>query len=286
MPERCKTRWPRTCRSTIELCAKDPAGSWSASVSDRPSRPGPRCWIRRLMEGALSCRPRPSTPPTPGLTDPDSTTPFCVVDDTGRRIDETTLPHSRSGLAKDHHPAAPPSRDPCRDRTRRRPGRRTPHPRWLRGSRHRRPAGEVATRPHGAAGNKDDRFDALVLADALRTDADRWATVQPDSDETVGLRMPVRARHDLIDHRITVHNQLPAVLQPNFPARSASSTSSTFRSAWRSGAEYPPKPKPLASANCGGRTGSRPIITAAATPPGGVQQRGLRRSPVSVSARK
>lgn len=29
--------------------------------------------------------------------------------------------------------------------------------------------------------------------------------------------MLVRARHDLIDHRIAVHNQLLAVLQHNFP---------------------------------------------------------------------
>jgi transposase len=70
---------------------------------------------------------------------------------------------------------------------------------------------------YGSAGNKDDRFDAFVLADALRTDAGRWAIVQPDSDETIALRMLVRARQDLIGHRIAVHNQLLAVLQHNFP---------------------------------------------------------------------
>ena len=70
---------------------------------------------------------------------------------------------------------------------------------------------------YGSAGNKDDRFDAFVLADALRTDAGRWAIVEPDSEETIALRMLVRARHDLIDHRIAVHNQLLAVLQHNFP---------------------------------------------------------------------
>jgi transposase len=70
---------------------------------------------------------------------------------------------------------------------------------------------------YGSAGNKDDRFDAFVLADALRTDAGRWAVVQPDSAETLALRMLVRARHDLVDHRIAVHNQLLAVLQHNFP---------------------------------------------------------------------
>ena len=33
---------------------------------------------------------------------------------------------------------------------------------------------------YGTAGNKDDRFDAFVLADALRTDAGRWSIVRPD----------------------------------------------------------------------------------------------------------
>lgn len=70
---------------------------------------------------------------------------------------------------------------------------------------------------YGTAGNKDDRFDAFVLADALRTDAGRWHPVQPDSESTIGLRMLVRARQDLIGHRIAVHNQLLAVLQQNFP---------------------------------------------------------------------
>lgn len=70
---------------------------------------------------------------------------------------------------------------------------------------------------YGSAGNKDDRFDAFVLADALRTDAGRWAVVQPDSDDTIALRMLVRSRRDLIEHRIAVHNQLLALLQHNFP---------------------------------------------------------------------
>src|SRR5690606_5241754 len=70
---------------------------------------------------------------------------------------------------------------------------------------------------YGSAGNKDDRFDAFVLADALRTDAGRWAVVRPDRPETVALRMLVRARQDLVVHRIAVHNQLLATLQHNFP---------------------------------------------------------------------
>jgi transposase len=142
---------------------------------------------------------------------------LCIVDDEGQRIEEVTVAHSRPGLVK------------ITD--------------LLRGHRVQRVAIERGDGPvvehlirdgfevvvisarqvkslrarHGSAGNKDDRFDAFVLAEALRTDAGRWAVVRPDSAETVALRMLVRARRALIDHRIAVHNQLLAVLQHNFP---------------------------------------------------------------------
>ena len=70
---------------------------------------------------------------------------------------------------------------------------------------------------HGTAGNKDDRFDAYVLADALRTDGHRIASLVPDRDDTRALRALVRARKDLVGHRIAVHNQLLANLQHAFP---------------------------------------------------------------------
>jgi hypothetical protein len=70
---------------------------------------------------------------------------------------------------------------------------------------------------YGTAGNKDDRSDAFVLADALRTDAGRFTPVRPDWSATIALRMLVRARQDLVTHRIAVHNQLLAVLQYHFP---------------------------------------------------------------------
>ena len=41
---------------------------------------------------------------------------------------------------------------------------------------------------YGSAGNKDDRFDAYVLADTLRTDRARLAPLTPDSPATVTLR--------------------------------------------------------------------------------------------------
>jgi transposase len=142
---------------------------------------------------------------------------LCVVDGEGRRIEEATLPHSKAGLTKISNLLR--RHGVGRIGIERGDGPVVEHlirdgfevvvisARQVKSLRAR----------YGSAGNKDDRFDAFVLADALRTDAGRWATVQPDTQETIALRMLVRARHDLIDHRIAVHNQLLAVLQHNFP---------------------------------------------------------------------
>ncbi len=70
---------------------------------------------------------------------------------------------------------------------------------------------------YGAAGNKDDRFDAFVLADALRTDGHRFKPLERDSDQTLALRTAVRARGDLVAARIALANQLRAHLQVVFP---------------------------------------------------------------------
>jgi transposase len=70
---------------------------------------------------------------------------------------------------------------------------------------------------YGSAGNKDDRFDAFVLADTLRTDRARLRPLVPDSPATVALRAACRARKDLIAHRIALANQLRAHLQHAFP---------------------------------------------------------------------
>ena len=70
---------------------------------------------------------------------------------------------------------------------------------------------------YGSAGNKDDRFDAYVLADTLRTDRARLRPLQPDSPATLALRATVRARRDLVAHRVAVANQLRAHLQRAFP---------------------------------------------------------------------
>src|SRR5215218_1367764 len=70
---------------------------------------------------------------------------------------------------------------------------------------------------YGTAGNKDDRFDAFVLADVLRSDGHRLASLTPDSSATIGLRALVRARKDLVKHRIALGNQLRANLLTAFP---------------------------------------------------------------------
>ncbi len=70
---------------------------------------------------------------------------------------------------------------------------------------------------YGQAGNKDDRFDAFVLADTLRTDRARLRPLSPDTPATVMLRAACRARKDLVGHRVALANQLRAHLQAVFP---------------------------------------------------------------------
>jgi transposase len=70
---------------------------------------------------------------------------------------------------------------------------------------------------YGSAGNKDDRFDAFVLADTLRTDRARLVPLTPDSDATIALRRTCRARKDLVAHRVAAANQLRAHLHNVFP---------------------------------------------------------------------
>src|SRR5499427_8241026 len=70
---------------------------------------------------------------------------------------------------------------------------------------------------YGSAGNKDDRFDAFVLADTLRTDRARLRPLVPDSPATVALRTACRARKDLVAHRVALANQLRAHLLCAFP---------------------------------------------------------------------
>jgi transposase len=71
---------------------------------------------------------------------------------------------------------------------------------------------------YGSAGNKDDRFDAYVLADVVRTDRRRLRPLERDTVATTALRTTVRARRDMVVHRVATANQLRAHLQIVFPA--------------------------------------------------------------------
>jgi transposase len=70
---------------------------------------------------------------------------------------------------------------------------------------------------YGSAGAKDDRFDAFVLADVLRTDRARLPPLVVDTPATAVLRAAVRARRDLVAHRIAACNQLRAHLAVALP---------------------------------------------------------------------
>ena len=74
---------------------------------------------------------------------------------------------------------------------------------------------------YGSAGNKDDRFDAFVLADVLRTDRLRLTPFTPSRPETLALRSLVRARKELVGQRVAIANQLRAHLLVAFPGGTA-----------------------------------------------------------------
>jgi transposase len=70
---------------------------------------------------------------------------------------------------------------------------------------------------YGSAGNKDDRYDAYVLADVVRTDRRRLTQLTRSIPATQALRSTVRARRDLVEHRVGIANQLRAHLHIVFP---------------------------------------------------------------------
>jgi transposase len=68
-----------------------------------------------------------------------------------------------------------------------------------------------------AAEAKSDAADALLLADVLRTDGHRLASLCPDSDATQVLRALSRTRKDLQKARVALCNLLIAQLEWCFP---------------------------------------------------------------------
>lgn len=71
---------------------------------------------------------------------------------------------------------------------------------------------------HTSAGAKDDRRDAVVAADAIRTDAGRLRPLERDSVLTEELRLRDRARTRLVTQRTRHANQLRQVLGRYYPA--------------------------------------------------------------------
>ena len=68
-----------------------------------------------------------------------------------------------------------------------------------------------------ASGGKSDRFDRFVLCELARTDAHRFRTLEPDSDETKALRALTRGREDLVAARVAMGNPLRAELERFWP---------------------------------------------------------------------
>ena len=142
---------------------------------------------------------------------------LCVVDDRGREVHRAVVEHSASGLRQLLHLL---DRHGVREVVIERPDGPVIDvlleagitvvvisPNQVKNLRGR----------YSSAGNKDDRFDAFVLADTLRTDRARLVSLTPDSDTTVTLRRACRARKDLVGHRVAVANQLRAHLHNVFP---------------------------------------------------------------------
>ena len=138
----------------------------------------------------------------------------CVLDADGEPVERITVPHSKAGLARlnavlDRHGVDAIGIErgdgPVIDAL-------------LAAGRivYIVPPSQVKAlrRRYGAAGNKDDRFDAYVLADTIRTDRRRLTPLLLDGEATITLRKLCRARKDLV----AVTNQLRAHLQTCLPA--------------------------------------------------------------------
>ena len=76
----------------------------------------------------------------------------------------------------------------------------------------------AAMRPRFSnAGGKSDSFDAFVLAELARTDSHRFRILVADNDATKALRALTRAREDLVEHRVSLANELRAQLECFWP---------------------------------------------------------------------
>ena len=65
---------------------------------------------------------------------------------------------------------------------------------------------------------KSDAFDAMVLANILRTDRDAHRPLPADSIEVQALRALTRAQQDAVEDRTALTNRIRALLKEFFPA--------------------------------------------------------------------
>ena len=79
-----------------------------------------------------------------------------------------------------------------------------------------------AARPrYRSSGAKDDRGDAFLLADLLRTDGHRFRPLAAPSDAIRSLRTLTRGRDDLVATRVGLANQLRSLLESFWPGAAA-----------------------------------------------------------------
>jgi len=119
---------------------------------------------------------------------------------------------------------------------------------------------------YGSAGNKDDRFEAYLLADVVRTDRRRLTPLTRSTPQTRALRSSVRARRDLVQPRVGLANQLRAHLQIVFPAAANLFAAIDSRISLAFIERFPPKPRPTGSRPSDWAHGCPPWLTAPAPP--------------------
>jgi len=159
-------------------------------------------------------------PYTVGLDWGGTTHAVCVLDAAGAVAQQFEIPHTADGLAALRRKLAafgPPAELPVAIE---RPSGLLVdalieaghplvpiHPNVVKASRPR----------YRSSGAKNDRGDARLLADLLRTDGHRFAPLKPQSDAIRALRALVRGRDDLVAARVALANQLRATLEASWP---------------------------------------------------------------------
>jgi transposase len=94
---------------------------------------------------------------------------------------------------------------------------------------------------------KSDAFDAMVLANILRTDRDAHRRLPDNSVQVQALQVLCRAQQDAVSDKITITNRIRALLKafsrPRSPHSSvAASTAWSHRAAARSSPQHPRPP--------------------------------------------